>query len=480
MSSAVDPLMILTLTDNNISEKEGKTTKKAAFLEGVNEVSIYRLIGSHPNVLGPVEAQAISDNNELSVNITTPTKLRLTPEVVKQFGVSKWLADMLRVLLHLDRCNISHNDIKLDNMLYDSDSGNFLLFDFGIATYGEDNMQLRSATPVTMPPEVIARNVVKTYLADNRTIELDSRADLYSLGLTLFYVLTGEQPLEQGLSGLQAYITRVNAPVAEGEDVTSHYTGLFGSEELTPIFYLQHARPWLYEIDPNSLVTVDYGNWFDVINRMTEPMPESRPTIAELAAEFGVDGVDSNVVVHKLRPAIYQLDEQTDRQINSVLSIFSLDIESLDRQVTNPREVDWQTGEGIVDSRPRLLAQVSKIVAVMLDKQTSANQSADQHSAITKFSLTFMATVIVICLNYYPYTSTSAQHLLSLIVFWADHDYLHSSDTVASLYGLNDEQFKSALGIRSTFYQHFTNTSLTQPLLQDAVNIVNSLDFYLW
>ncbi|MBP1823183.1 serine/threonine-protein kinase [Mycobacterium sp. OAE908] len=88
--------------------------------------------------------------------------------------------------------NVVHHDVKPANFLLANDFGNnehVLLSDFGVArTIGDSDTPvngLLTATLAYAAPEVIAGDPV------------DGRADLYSLGCTLFRLLTGKQPFYQ-------------------------------------------------------------------------------------------------------------------------------------------------------------------------------------------------------------------------------------------------------------------------------------------
>jgi PAS domain S-box-containing protein len=82
-----------------------------------------------------------------------------------------------------------HKDVKPANALVD-DSGNVWLTGFGVAA------KLRYEHQVPVPPEIIAGTLA--YMAPEQTgrmnRSIDSRSDLYSLGVTLYQMLTGALP----------------------------------------------------------------------------------------------------------------------------------------------------------------------------------------------------------------------------------------------------------------------------------------------
>ena len=93
---------------------------------------------------------------------------------------------------HLHQCGIIHKDIKPANVLLNSVTGQSWLRGFGIAS----RLQRERQSPE--PPEFIAGTLA--YMAPEQTgrmnRSIDSRSDLYSLGITLYQMLTGVLPFE--------------------------------------------------------------------------------------------------------------------------------------------------------------------------------------------------------------------------------------------------------------------------------------------
>ena len=117
-------------------------------------------------------------------------------------------------LQHAHEMGLVHRDIKPGNVLVDR-SGVVKVLDLGLALFfhPEDDDQLTQKYDET---------VIGTadYLAPEQALDshkVDIRADIYSLGGTLYYLLTGRSPFPEGnvTQKLVAHQTREPTPVAE-------------------------------------------------------------------------------------------------------------------------------------------------------------------------------------------------------------------------------------------------------------------------
>jgi PAS domain S-box-containing protein len=125
-------------------------------------------------------------------------------------GIAIPLAVALR-LMH--ERGLIHKDIKPANILVDSASGGVWLTGFGIAS------RLPREHQALTPPEVIAGTLA--YMAPEQTGRMnrsvDSRSDLYALGVTFYEMLTGQLPFTAAdpMEWVHCHVARQPAPPHE-------------------------------------------------------------------------------------------------------------------------------------------------------------------------------------------------------------------------------------------------------------------------
>src|SRR5262245_29596587 len=135
-------------------------------------------------VMGYVDGETLRER----VARSGPLAPRLAMKLMQEVG---W------ALAYAHRCGVIHRDIKPDNIMIERTSERALVTDFGIA--------VRGGKPGAGVPDAAG---TARYMSPEQALgePVDERSDLYSLGATLFFALTGRPPFEA--ANLPAIITK--------------------------------------------------------------------------------------------------------------------------------------------------------------------------------------------------------------------------------------------------------------------------------
>src|SRR4030081_843452 len=133
------------------------------------------------------------DNGRMTLVLEDPGGTPLDRLLGRPLDVSHFLRiaiPLAGALRHVHERGLIHKDIKPANILVDSTSGGVWLAGVGIAS------RLPREHQAPAPPEVIAGTLA--YMAPEQTGRMnrsvDSRSDLYALGVTFYEMLTGTLP----------------------------------------------------------------------------------------------------------------------------------------------------------------------------------------------------------------------------------------------------------------------------------------------
>lgn len=152
-------------------------------------------------------------------------------------------------LREAQRAGVVHRDVKPSNLVVTS-QGAVKVTDFGLAKALQEDLSITATGVFVGTPD---------YLAPEQAMgdEVDSRADVYALGCSLFHMCSGHPPFRKG-----------------GQD--DHYTAVVRR-------HLKAERPQL----KLELAGVD-EDLSDLCRRMMSRRPDVRPTFEELIDKLGV------------------------------------------------------------------------------------------------------------------------------------------------------------------------------------------------
>jgi len=161
--------------DNNQFEQIAKETKIMRGLHHSSLISLY---------------QVFENENFIYLVMEHGGRLELE-EMVKSEGKldEKVACDLFSQLIDgidfIHQRGIAHRDIKAENILIDIESNQLKIADFGFAKRFNLDEKLKTScgSPFYAPPEILAGDLYSP-----------EKADIWSMGITLFYITTGELP----------------------------------------------------------------------------------------------------------------------------------------------------------------------------------------------------------------------------------------------------------------------------------------------
>jgi serine/threonine-protein kinase len=122
-------------------------------------------------------------------------------------------AELLRLALHVTETLVSaeavqivHRDIKPDNLIVDPD-GCYWVIDFGLARH----LGLESLTATVAAFGHVTWGYAPLEQCRNIKQEIDARADLFALGVTLYECATGSNPYREGARDALEVLRRVES-----------------------------------------------------------------------------------------------------------------------------------------------------------------------------------------------------------------------------------------------------------------------------
>lgn len=175
---------------------------------------------NHPNIVRATDAGSIRDSQYLVMDLVEGRNLHDLVQLRGPLPVSE-VCDIVRQtslgLQYAHDQGLIHRDIKPSNLMITTD-GTVKILDLGLAMMSPSSDM--SASVATGDSELTAVGVIVgtvDYMAPeqlNGREHVQARSDVYSLGCTMYYLLTGQAPFrDSGTSLLQRSVAHFNEPV---------------------------------------------------------------------------------------------------------------------------------------------------------------------------------------------------------------------------------------------------------------------------
>jgi serine/threonine protein kinase len=164
---------------------------------------------THPNIVGLYYIEQVDDRDFIVMEYVRGRSLR---DVIAEGDISLekalgWTREIAGALSAAHAQGIVHRDIKAENIII-TDNGHAKVLDFGLA-------KVEGATQITDSTSTVG---TLAYMSPEQTRgeEVDARADLFSLGVLFYELITGKQPFrgDHRAAILYAIINETPEPLA--------------------------------------------------------------------------------------------------------------------------------------------------------------------------------------------------------------------------------------------------------------------------
>ena len=192
--------------DSASADARGRYQRESEILQALREApSVVRLMGVETDRPDPVLVLEDFGADSLAALLKK-----------RSFGLEETLSIGIQLTESLEQihsANIIHQDINPGNILYNPNTGQIKIIDFGISMmFPKENPMIKSpdlmeGTPAYLSPEQTGRM--------NRMV--DFRTDYYSLGVSLYEMLTGRLPFDSSDSNKLIYFHLATRPIPPHE-----------------------------------------------------------------------------------------------------------------------------------------------------------------------------------------------------------------------------------------------------------------------
>jgi WNK lysine deficient protein kinase len=306
----------------------------------IKEINMLKELSPHNNFIVKFFNAWINPEKKVIVFITEIALSGTLFDYIKKINkinmrvIKKWAHQILDALAFLHERNIAHRDLKCSNIFINSNTGNIMLGDFGLATKGYSTFHSILGTPEYMAPEMYE----KAY---------NEKVDIYAFGCCLIEMITKEVPYSECESFAQIYrkVSRGELPEGIYQIKSSKAKNLITQCLVTD----PEKRPTAQQLLKDPFLNIlEVGDNDDTLVKKTSSMATSESSSDtqsdddidnfKLDTQESIDGFP--VIDHSVDETNWELTEESDdKSINVKRNnrdyLLRLDINYVDNKVEN-------------------------------------------------------------------------------------------------------------------------------------------------
>ena len=262
------------------------------------EVEFYKKVGDHPNFAKCVGVMDVDGQRGLVLEAVKGKDMGKTMKMLKdQYASGKishqqyWgavqhtMRQTLEAIAHLEECGIVHNDIRMDNIMCDQETGQMKVLDFGISVQSGEKVGKLPIGFGTVSPDAYADRTVE---GKPQKSGVTSKHDIFSVGAATYEAGEKEQFDYHTGTGEGSWTGMFK--FAELDEEGSTKQAIRPGDEDNPAFKMKrkvvgrdNEGDDIVEKTPQKVTGRSAANtaYTDFVNALMNPDPSKRLSVAE-------------------------------------------------------------------------------------------------------------------------------------------------------------------------------------------------------
>src|SRR5437868_46840 len=223
--------------------------KDAAFVARFEKEAAALAALSHPNIVSIVDKGKSETTYFLVMEFVEGPSLReqVRSPLMNPKEALRMIVEICRAVEYAHSRGVIHRDLKPENILFDQQAGGLAkVTDFGLASFLDDADSRFNLTNTHVSMGTLS------YMAPEQRVDAkhaDKRADIFSLGVVLYELLTGEVPLgtfdppSQAKAGIDPRLDAIVARCLKPDPADRYSTVAELMTDLAPLAPLLNSQP---------------------------------------------------------------------------------------------------------------------------------------------------------------------------------------------------------------------------------------------